>query len=111
MNAEQLLERVTTERRTVPPRRRRGTRRMWSLDRLPLVRTFMTGRRWRSTFGVREIPIVQLDPEAAKFHRPGRKLLIFSIEEDVREMVTRGGLGAREELRPGVFAEWSEAIG
>jgi hypothetical protein len=106
LSAEQLLERVTSERRTVPPRIRRSVRRMWSLDRLPMPRAFMTGPRWRSTFGVREVPIAELDPDAARFHRPGRKLLMFSLEEDVRERVTLG-YGAREQLRPGVFEEWS----
>jgi hypothetical protein len=99
--AAQLLARVTTERRTVPPRLRRGTRRMWSLDQLPMARTFMTGPRWRSSFGVLEVPIVELDPDAARFHRPGRKLLMFSLEEDVRELLL-------EEIRPGVFAAWSD---
>lgn len=97
MSVEQLVDRVTVER---PARPRRGVRRMWSLDRLPMPRVFMTGPRWRSAFGVREIPIADLDAAAAKLHRPGRKLLIFSLEEDVRERVMP------PEIRPGVYAEW-----
>ena len=80
---------------------------MWSLDRLPMARAFFTGPKWRRHFDVREIPIADVDPEAARLHRPGRKLLMFTFEEDVRELVQLGaGTFRGEELRPGVFAQW-----
>lgn len=82
-------------------RRRPHTRRMWSVDDLPMPRVFMHGPRWRSAFGVSEIPIAVLDPERAHWHRPGRKLLTFTLEEDVRERVC-------VEIRPGVVAEWMD---
>ena len=78
-------------------RRRRCVRRMWSLERLPLPRAFFHGPRWRSTCGVRDVPIADVDPIAARYHRPGRRLLMFTLEEEVRAVVTRGGAGARNE--------------
>jgi hypothetical protein len=98
-----LVTRVSTERQAVQrkQRRRASTRRMWSLDDLSMPRAYMRGPRWRSMFNVREVPIADIDPQAAQYHRPGRKLLMFSLEADVHELV-------QEEIRPGVFAEWSD---
>lgn len=90
---------LTQERQTV--RRVRKIRRMWSTDRLPMPRAFFFGRRWKKLCDVTERPIAEVDPEAAKYHRPGRKLLLFSLEEEVRERVL-------EQLAPGVFAEWTD---
>lgn len=99
-----LLAKVTAEKQEVRLRvsRRQSTRRMWSLDELPMVRCFMRGPRWKSTFGVCEVPIAEIDPEHASWHRLGRKLLMFTLEDDVRELVFTDV----PELRPGVYAEW-----
>lgn len=92
-----IVQRLFAEQR----RRRTGHRRLYSLDHLPMVRVWMHGRRWRRHFGVREVPIAEFAPSSAPYHRPGKKLLVFSLEDDVRELVL-------EELRPGVYAEWSD---
>jgi len=100
IHVDALIERATRERQT--RKRRESTRRMYSFDGLISVRCFMRGPKWKRTFGVREVPIAEVAPESAPYHRPERKLLIFSLEEDVRELVFVG----REEIRPGVYAEW-----
>lgn len=79
-----LVENLTLDRNG---NRRRSVRRMWSMDRLPMPRAFFRGPKWKRLCGVREIPIAEIDPIAAQYHRPGRKLLIFSFEPDVRERV------------------------
>lgn len=66
-----------------------------------MPRAFMYGPRWRRHFDVREVPVADVDPVAAKYHRPGRTLLVFTFEPDVRELL-------QLEIRPGVFAEWSD---
>jgi hypothetical protein len=101
---DRLLERVTADRLATQAktRKRESTRRMWSLDGLLMPRVYMRGPKWRRSFGVREVPIAEIDPDAACFHRPGRKLLMFSLEDDVRELLLIG----LDELRPGVFAQW-----
>lgn len=88
-------------------KKRRSFRRVWPIEFTSgiFVKFFMTGPRWKSLFGVVERPIAEIDPIAAKYHRPGRKLLIVSLEEDIRE-ITAEGWGAHEELRPGIRAEW-----
>jgi hypothetical protein len=93
-----LLTRVTTERQVS---RRRRLRKLHSLDNLPALRCFLHGPKWRRHFGITETPIAEIDPNAARFHRPGRKLLLFTLEADVRERI-------QEEIRPGVYAEWSD---
>lgn len=93
-----VLVRATAERATP---RKRSTRRMWSTDRLPMPRAFFYGPRWRRHFGVSEVPIVDIAPEAAKYHRHGRKLLIFSLEEDVRELIC-------EPIYHDKYAMWSD---
>jgi len=93
-----LVENLTLDRNG---QRRRAMRRMWSMEQLPMPRAFFRGPRWKRLCGVRETPIVEIDPVAAQYHRKGRKLLIFSFEDDVRERVL-------EELRPEVFAMWSD---
>lgn len=62
----------------------------------------MWGPKWRRYFDVREVAIADLDPAAVPFHPRGKKLLMFTLEDDVRERVMIG----REELRPGVYAMW-----
>lgn len=99
-----LVESLTLERQH-PRRRRRAVRRMWSLDNLPLPRAWFYGSKWKRHFDVRERPIAEIDPLAARLHRPGRKLLIFTFEDDVRELVHKG-FNEPEEIRPGVFAQW-----
>lgn len=94
-----LVSDLTRERTTIT--RARKIRRMWSTDRLPMPRAFFFGRRWKKLCGVTEQPIAEVDPEAAKYHRPGRKLLLFSLEDEVRERVL-------EEIAPGVYAEWTD---
>lgn len=93
------FDRWVHERKT-NPRRARGMRRIWSIDRLP-VRAFMFGPKWKRLFDVREVPVAEVDRLSAKYHRPGKKLLVFTLEEDIRERV-------QVEIRPGVFAEWSD---
>lgn len=78
--------------------RARKLRRIWNLDRLPMPRCFMHGPKWRKLFEVIEQSIAEIDPLAARYHRPGKKLLTFSFESEVRERLF-------EEIRPGVFAD------
>jgi hypothetical protein len=93
-----LVENLTLDRRG---RRRRSLRRMWSLEQLPMPRAFFTGPKWKRLCEVREVPIAEIHPQAAELHRPGRKLLIFSFEDEVRERVL-------ERLGHDVFACWSD---
>lgn len=91
--------------RALPPRRARprvigGGARLYSADRLR-VRVWMWGPRWRSAFGVTRVPIAEFDPRVAPLFRPGTKLSVFTLEEDVRERVL-------DEIRPGVYAMWSD---
>jgi hypothetical protein len=99
-----FLALITSERRETQAktRKRESTRRMWSFDRLPMPRAFMRGPKWRRLFDVKEIPIAEIDPVAAELHRPGRKLLVFTLEDDVRELLFTDV----PELRPGVYAMW-----
>jgi hypothetical protein len=70
---------------------RRGHRRVWVFDNLRMPRVWMTGPKWRRYFGVRDA-----------CHRIQRmSMLIYSFEDDVRELV----LGPLE-IRPGVYAQW-----
>jgi hypothetical protein len=98
-----FVRQLTTERRAVQAksRRRESTRRMWSFDGLPMARVYMHGPKWRRWFEVREVPIAEIDPDAAPLHRPGRKLLVFTLEEDVRERVC-------EQLGFDRYAMWSD---
>jgi hypothetical protein len=98
-----VMNRITAERLAtwVHKKRRASTRRLWSFDHLPMPRCYMRGPKWRRAFDVREIPIADLDPQAAKLHRPGRKLLVFTLEPDVRELVC-------EPIRGDVYAMWSD---
>lgn len=84
-----------------PISRMRALRHIYSVDDLPMPRAFMHGPKWRRHFEVQAVPIAVLSPALASFHRPGRTVLTFSFETDVRELVL-------EQLRPGVFAEWSD---
>jgi hypothetical protein len=93
-----FLEHVTRYRKDL---RRLSTRRMWSLDRLPLPRAYFRGPMWKRLCGVHETPIADIDADAAKLHRPGRKLLIFSFEDEVRERVL-------QPVRHDVVAGWSD---
>lgn len=77
-----------------------GHRRIYVLDGLRTSRVWMHGPRWRSSFGVREVPLVDL------LHPPcvsntKRKVLTWSFEDDIRELML-------DEIRPGVFAQWSD---
>jgi hypothetical protein len=83
-SASDVLKRATMERLA---RRTRSVRKLFSDDGLILPRVWMYGPRWRSHFGVVEKPIAEIDPVAATLHRPGRKLLMFTLEEDVRDLV------------------------
>jgi hypothetical protein len=74
---------------------------MWSFDHLPMPRAFFKGPKWKRLCDVSERLIADVDPFAAQYHRPGRKLLMFTLEDDVRER-------ACEQLRPNVFAQWSD---
>lgn len=88
------------DRRPCPPRPR-GFKGLWSFDELPRARVWMTGPHWRRLFGVQQVPLVDVAPDSARFHRPGKQVLLFTFEDDVRELVL-------EEIRPGVYAEWSD---
>jgi hypothetical protein len=101
MTPQELVENLTLDRRG---RRRRSVRRMYSLDNLPMPRAFFKGPKWKRHCGVREVPIADVLPIAAQYHRPGRKLLIFSLEDEVRERVLP------REIRPGVIPMWSDEL-
>lgn len=108
MTPADLVARVTAENlaRFVQKRKRETTRRMWSLDRLPMPRAFMRGPKWRRLFGVEERPIADVAPDQASWHRPGRKLLMFTLEDDVRELI----LPEENQIRPGVLPEWLDVL-
>lgn len=100
-----VMNRITSERQQVRAKvqKRETTRRMWSIDHLTMPRCWMHGPRWRTHFDVKQIPIADLvSKEEARWHRPGRKLLVFSLEDDIRELLYAGA----DEIRPGVYAEW-----
>jgi hypothetical protein len=79
-----------------------NVRRCWCVDRLPRVRTLMLGPRWRQAFGVEQRPIAEINPPWAMQVRADRKwVLVFTLEDEVRERVL-------EEIRPGIFAQWSD---
>jgi hypothetical protein len=93
-----LVENLTLDRLG---RRRRSVRRLWSFDHLPMPRAFFRGPKWKRLCGVSERLIADVDPFAAQYHRPGRKLLLFSFEDDVRER-------ACVPIRGDVCAQWSD---
>lgn len=93
-----LVENLTRDRQG---RRRRSVRRMWSFDHLPMPRAFFNGPKWKRLCDVSERLIADVDPVAAQYHRPGRKLLLFSFEDEVRER-------ACVAIRGDVFAQWSD---
>jgi hypothetical protein len=69
-----------------------------------MARVFMYGPKWRRHFKVIEVPIADVDAATAQYYQPRSnraKLLMFTLEDDVRELVT-------EEVRPGVTAQWSD---
>lgn len=101
MTPKQLVENLTLDRRGGL---RRSVRRMYSLDALPMPRAFFRGPKWKRLCGVVERPIAEIHPIAAQYHRPGRKLLIFSFEDEVRERILP------REIRPGVIPMWSEEL-
>lgn len=90
-------------------------RRLWNVDALPGVRCRLMGPRWRQHFGVEQRPIDEVRPPWMNECRVGRRwVLVFTLEQDVRELVTTAGAGAPEpdpefdELRPGVFAMFED---
>jgi hypothetical protein len=83
------------------PGRPRGHCRVFVFDGLRMPRVWMHGRRWKRHFGVRAVPLVDVAPGAAPYHRVGKTLLVYTFEEDIRELVLLG-----RELRPGVYAQW-----
>lgn len=81
--------------------KKRSIRRLYSTDGLG-VHVFMTGPRWRSHFQIREVPIADVvPPDQISWHPRGKKILMFSLEDECRERMC-------EEIRPGVFAMWSD---
>lgn len=85
------------------PRRSERTRPVFPMDRMqPRVRLWMHGPKWRRHFGVLELPVPS---ESAGYHRPGKRLLFVDLEPDVRELVC-----LNLELRPGVYAQWSDPM-
>lgn len=68
------------------------------------VRVWFYGPKWKRLCGVREVPIADVvPPEQVAWHRAGKRILVFSIEEEIRERVL-------EEIRPGVFSMWTDPI-
>jgi len=86
--------------RTPRPGRRRGIRRIYSLDGLR-TRVWMTGPKWRRFFDVHQRPLGEVYQDRAAFLNPRKHVLVFTLEDDIRELVL-------EELRPGVYAQWSD---
>lgn len=75
---------------------------MYSIDGLRVPRAWFHGPKWKRLCGVREVPIADLVPaEQLTWHPRGKKILVFSFEEDLRELMF-------EEIRPGVYADWSD---
>lgn len=101
----ETVEKINAERIAVREKKQKrvSIRRMWSLDNLPLARALFKGPKWKKYFEVREVPISEIDPANAHLHRPGRKLLIFTFEEDVRELIC-------EPLGEGRYAQWSDPL-
>jgi hypothetical protein len=67
-----------------------------------LVRAWFYGPKWKRLCGVREVPISDVVPaDQVGWHRKGKRLLVFSHEDEIRERVL-------DEIRPGVFAMWTD---
>jgi hypothetical protein len=66
-----------------------------------MPRVWMWGPKWRRGFDVRNPLIAEVHPESAKYHPPRRRLLVYNLEPDVRELVC-------EPIRFDVYAEWSD---
>jgi len=81
--------------------RRRSTSRIYNVDGLRMPRCWMWGPKWKRHFNVRAVPITDVFPQSAPYHRPWATVLVFTFEEDLREMIL-------EEIRPGVHAMWSD---
>jgi hypothetical protein len=95
---------VVTLARSDRPKAKKVQRRVWSLDGLR-VRFWMSGPRWMQHFGVRVVPIADVVPaDQVSWHRAGKRILLVSLEADVRELVRAD----QDEIRPGVRAEWSD---
>lgn len=68
------------------------------------IRVWFKGPKWKRLCGVREVPIADIVPaDQIGWHRPGKRVLVFSIEEEIRERVL-------EEIRPGVYSMWTDPI-
>jgi len=76
-------------------------RRLFPVNHLPMPRVWLQGPKWRRLFDVKNVPIAEIDRLAARYHRPGRKVLTYDFAEDVRELVC-------EQIRFDVFAEWCD---
>jgi len=66
-----------------------------------MPRVWLQGPKWQRAFNVQALPIAEVHPEAAKYHRPGATLLFYDFIDDVRELVC-------ERLQVDVYAEWSD---
>lgn len=77
------------------------TLRLYHLDGLKTPRCWMWGPQWKRHFQVRARRIAEVAPASAKYFRTGATVLVFSFEDDIRELVL-------EEIRPGVYAQWSD---
>jgi hypothetical protein len=60
---------------------------------------WLHGPRWIACFGVQRVPARQIFPD---FVPSNRVFLVYSFEQDLRELMCA-------ELRPGVYADWSDA--
>jgi hypothetical protein len=75
------------------------------------VRALLMGPKSKRHFGVQQRSIEEIRPPWWALVRQGRRwVLVFTLEEDVRELVTIGGWQHErfDELRPGVFAMWGD---
>lgn len=76
------------------------TLKLYSLDGLRMPKCWMHGPRWKQRFDVREQLLSDVSPTSAGYHQIGKKVLTFTFEDDLRELMF-------QEIRPGVLADWS----
>jgi hypothetical protein len=73
----------------------------WPPHRLRMPRAYFQGQNWQRAFDVQRVPIAEVDPVSAKYHRPGKRVLVYDFTDDVRELVC-------EPIRHDVYAMWSD---
>lgn len=81
--------------------KRPSIRRVYSLDKLPMVRFWFHGPKWRSRCEVSLKFLADVSPSSTAYHKPGKVILVATLEEEIRERIL-------ERLYHDRYAMWSD---